>query len=155
MYISFFHLPIHVGSCNGGFVSNGEYCYAFIDRLETWVEAGSNCRVLNAYLAEPRSQQESDFVKQLVQNHTQSGHQSHGVWLGGEDQVIEGKWFWAQSGAPVDGGFTNWKAGEPNSASRLENCMEYYIHSKAWNDAPCNFTLPFICQKDHISDVIG
>ena len=115
-----------------------------IERLENWATAAAICRALDAYLAEPRTKEENDFVKQLSPN----------VWLGGQDLVTEGKWFWGHSGAPVKG-FTNWYPGEPNNHNGTENCMVAYTPYKGWNDAPCNRLYHFICQKDLSTDLTG
>ena len=119
-----------------------------MEQSETWVEAAAHCRALHAFLAEPKSQQQNDYMKQLL-----TGHHVQGVWLGGEDQVQEGKWFWSWSGAPVQG-YTNWAAHEPNN-NHGEDCMEFKGHSFQWNDRVCNKTQPFICQKDLNADVVG
>ena len=113
-----------------------------IERLENWATAAAICRALDAYLAEPRTKEENDFVKQLSPN----------VWLGGQDLVTEGKWFWGHSGAPVKG-FTGWANGEPNNAGG-ENCMSYSLYFNGWNDVPCNIELHFVCQKGLSADLI-
>jgi len=138
--------------CNGGFVEHGDYCYALIERSETWVSAAANCRALDAYLAEPRNKEENDFVKQLAKSQTTTP--TH-VWLGGHDQVTEGKWFWGHSGAPVEG-FTDWHHdGQPNNANGGEDCMEYRLNFKSWNDMKCNQAQHFICQKGLSTDLTG
>ena len=149
-YVSCLLNQIPPGSCTKGFVEHGGYCYALIERLETWVTAAANCRALDAYLAEPRTRQANDFVKQLADNQTTPTN----VWLGGHDQVTEGNWSWGHSGAPVEG-FTDWFPTEPNNDHSGEHCMEYRLGFKAWNDERCFLTQHFICQKGVSPDLTG
>ena len=56
------------------------------------------CRSLGSSLAEPKSQLEDIFIKGIATTHGVTN-----VWIGAEDLVSEGQWFWAQSGQPVQG----------------------------------------------------
>lgn len=63
-------------------------------------------------------------------------------WLGGHDQVYEGQWTWAYSGAPLN--YTAWIPGEPGGGT-AENCLYFHYHRDAdyntWNDFDCDDTV--------------
>ena len=56
----------------------------------------ARCAATGGFLAEPITQQESDDLKEYL-NIQEFGH----VWLGGNDLMTEGKWFWSHSGLPI------------------------------------------------------
>ena len=55
------------------------------------------CKAIGGYLAEPKTQQQDAFVKAVAANHTRSSR----TWIGGEDLLEEGKWFWSYSGEVI------------------------------------------------------
>ena len=57
----------------------------------------SACKALGGFLAEPLSVQEMNFIKKM----SNFSQQHKSVWLGGEDLLREGQWFWANSLTPV------------------------------------------------------
>lgn len=71
-------------------------------------------------------------------------------WTGGTDVVVEQNWFWSMTGKPITT-FENWRSGQPDNDNGREHCMELYIElqsNETWNDAPCSYTKPFICEKN-------
>ena len=145
---------LSAAACVGGFTQYSQFCYAYIDKLENWVDAASHCRSLGGFLAEPRTEQQNIYIRQLVAHHS-AGADSATVWIGGEDHVTEGHWYWAQSGAAV-AGFTDWRQGEPsNSPPGGEDCMEYRIPFLHWNDRNCSVLQTFVCQRPLSDDVVG
>ncbi|HTM23441.1 MAG TPA: lectin-like protein [Kofleriaceae bacterium] len=80
------------------------------------------------------------------------------VWLGGSDSV-EGTWKWddgdqywagASGGAPVNGLYANWLAGEPNDNGGAEDCAELRTDGK-WNDTACGGTEAYVCERYELS----
>lgn len=71
-------------------------------------------------------------------------------WTGGTDAVVENNWIWSMTGKPITT-FKSWRTGEPNNNDKGmgEDCLEFIrLQSKTWNDAVCNYTQPFICEKN-------
>ncbi|XP_046375570.2 galactose-specific lectin nattectin-like [Haliotis rufescens] len=66
-----------------------------------------------------------------------------GFWIGGSDEVEEGKWIWPD-GQPVT--LNYWAEGQPDNGSS-DHCMEQWGHKEGWNDGPCWFPLSFLCEK--------
>ena len=42
--------------------------------------------------------------------------------------------------------FSNWNGGEPNDVNS-EDCTEILSGNGLWNDMPCYWSLPYICEK--------
>ena len=82
-------------------------------------------------------------------------HGSKDIWLGGEDMLEEGKWFWSETGAPVSGGYNDWAPGQPSNAGHGEDCMDFKISYNHWNDDSCDLKKAFICQKYLPTDIVG
>ncbi|XP_005098908.1 perlucin-like [Aplysia californica] len=107
---------------------------------------------MGGFVAEVYSDQENEFLKQMMRDHG-----SKTIWLGADDLIIEGKWYWATSGTSVDE-YSDWAPGQPDStATGDENCMEFNLESFGghWNDDECDHHQRFICQKYITADVIG
>merc|ERR1711934_1112710 len=102
-----FTLSVHIVTsqndvCSGGFIEFNSQCYGFMEIHKSWYDAQNICHGLGAYLAEPQSQAEDIFLKGLATTHRETY-----VWIGAQDLLQEGKWFWAHSGLPVQG-YTDW-----------------------------------------------
>lgn len=77
----------------------------------------------------------------------------HDVWIGGQDQAVEGEWRWLdgdlfwqgdEMGTPAGGLYANWKAGEPGG-STTENCARQK-NGGDWEDRKCTDTEKFVCE---------
>jgi len=145
--ISFWLATALSQECKGGYHQFGQYCYGLVNMPQTWVEAQAACKSLGGFLAEPTNQQQDVFIKGVA-----SLHDVTTVWLGGEDLMDEGKWFWSHSQTAVEE-YTDWLPGEPNNIANNENCMNLYHNH--WNDDNCEKKFPFICQENLDADVIG
>ncbi|XP_061171044.1 mannose-binding protein C-like [Saccostrea echinata] len=56
-------------------------------------------------------------------------------WIGGTDEIREGRFVWASTGNSLT--FTDWNRGEPNNDESKEDCIEISGHSDRrgmWND---------------------
>ena len=95
------------------------------------------CNGLGKKLLEPKSSQVNNEVTQLAQ--------SQGIfrfWIGVNDIANEGTFVYDSSGTTIV--YENWNPGEPNDAGG-EDCTE--INYGNWNDMPCTWNLPFVCEK--------
>merc|ERR1712244_55326 len=79
-------------SCRGGFKQFGQSCYAYINLEQTWADAQATCTALGGFLAEVYTDVENEYLKQLMRDHG-----GDTIWLGGDDLVVEGTWYWAKS----------------------------------------------------------
>lgn len=73
-----------------------------------------------------------------------------GYWLGGTDAQNENVWIWSQS----QNNFTleDWDEGQPDNINDNEHCVALWHNSKiAWHDAPCEWSIRFICEKGKFS----
>lgn len=68
------------------------------------------------------------------------------VWIGGSDQQVEGVFVWIDSGNNFT--FTNWHGIQPDNAGNNEHCVEMFGRTGTWNDRPCSYGTPFVCEKD-------
>ena len=72
-------------------------------------------------------------------------------WIGINDMNTENVWQWSPGEEnPNLVLYTNWQPGEPNDDRGNEDCGAIY-HFGTWNDNPCSFKLPYICEADLIT----
>jgi len=76
------------------------------------------------------------------------------IWTSGTDAGNEGKWSWMSTGKTFKETFNYWFKDEPNNLQRPcmgEDClMVGYRETEQcfwWNDFPCSFELPSVCEK--------
>jgi hypothetical protein len=75
------------------------------------------------------------------------------IWLGAQrNRSLAGLVFEWTDGSPFN--YSNWRAGEPNDFGGAESCvtmgkvvMTTMQYSMEWNDARCNFAVPYICER--------
>ncbi len=96
--------------------------YILITDLQTWINAKIDCESRGGHLVTITSQEENDFVTNLIKSDT--------VWIGFTDESIEGSWHWI-TGESVT--YTNWGQNEPNDDIGEENHAEM-DSSGYWND---------------------
>lgn len=54
--------------------------------------------------------------------------------------------YWLNGARVATSGQENyWTGGNPSNTKREEGCME--LDSEGWNDLPCSYNRPFICEK--------
>lgn len=87
----------------------------------------------NGYLATMTSQEENDFVKNIML--------TGGLWVGGfqsaEAEEPGGDWQWV-TGEPFN--YINWDSGEPNDLYQVQDYLQMYT-SGLWDDAQSWFKL--------------
>ena len=132
--------------CEKDFSRYGDYLYKFFDASVDWDTARSTCLSHNAYLVEPRSAEESNYIKSL-------GNRCGGrrnFWIGGIDIEDVEVFYWSYTGDLVESSFTDWYRGEPSDAEEkdIENCIEIRPNfNNQWNDEECHRPRAFVCQK--------
>ena len=100
-------------------------------------DAKAQCESDGTFLAIPRSQDENDFIWDLIDRE----RMWRGAWIGIHDIKHEGL-FVGVDGSKIS--WTNWYYGEPNDADG-ENGVEISYYSGRWNDVEILETRPFIC----------
>ena len=98
------------------------------DSVTTWEEAKAFCENLGGHLAIISSQEENDYVYNLMK---ESGYDS--AYFGLTDKEEEGKWI-CVDGTPAE--YVNWNSEEPSNSYDGENyAMFYYKYTDGtWND---------------------
>ncbi|XP_065145804.1 galactose-specific lectin nattectin-like [Paramisgurnus dabryanus] len=125
--------------CPQGWTPFDVKCYKFFRNFVDWARAEKNCQSVGANLASVRGTEENNFLLSLL------SYPDTRVWIGGHDGEIEGQWLWSD-GSQFH--FTNWCPGEPNNNDVNEHCLEInFSNTRCWNDAPCSYTISYICAK--------
>lgn len=119
----------------------------FNNGISSWDVAEEYCESLGGHLATLTSQEENDYVYQIVRN---AGYTN--AYFGLTDKDVEGTWVWV-TGEAVS--YTNWHSGEPNHENSNEDyAMFYFKYSDGtWNDGDfggrtVSGGTAFICEWD-------
>ena len=118
-----------------------------------WSDARTTCQNLGGDLAIIRSQDENNFVRDLMQKQT---GQDWGAWIGLYRNASDNMFYWID-GTPLAGQYSAWAKGEPKYST--DYCVHMYnVLDKLgkWNDFKCNLDKAFkleapvvLCQKKH------
>lgn len=155
------HIPMLKEGCKHclpGWTYMHSLCYylPFSDAIQRkfWPEARQFCKKQGGDLAVIDSREKEMDLGTLINNYQDpSRHISQsGFWIGLTDVVEEGTWLWLDGTKLIEG---YWGDREPNNMNN-EDCAAIYPRVnlfKAWNDAPCNHALKWICEMMTRSDV--
>jgi hypothetical protein len=123
------------------------YYEVFSNAATSWEDAEQYCESLGGHLATISSQEENEYVYQLMLD---AGYKS--AYFGMTDKDVEGTWVWVNG---ESGSYTNWHSGEPNHENANEDyAMFYYKFTDGtWNDgdfggSTVNGGRTFICEWD-------
>ena len=121
---------------------HGESCYYVASPASTWKNSRRFCQNLGADLAVIKSENENQFVYDLLRN--TSGARSG--WIG-LNRRADGKFYWLDD-RPEKGNYQKWNDGEPNDAGGSEDCSHVIggNYDGKWNDITCSTSLVAICQ---------
>ena len=111
----------------------GGFCFRGDRNAVTWWEASERCKVLNAYLIEPRNAELNTIAK----------NNFIGVWMGASDTKLEGNWIWSTTSETLT--YTAWGKDQPNNAEGDQDCLVMQ-NNALWGDFQCDTTRPYVCQ---------
>ncbi|MFN0252161.1 MAG: C-type lectin domain-containing protein [Kofleriaceae bacterium] len=136
--------PCDGGQARGTDPSTGT-CVVFFSAPLPYLQAETACNAIAAKLVVIKSAQTNTHVLGLVGNVVDA-------FIGASDRTTEGTFLWLDNAAdPLSGGFTNWRAGEPNNGGVAgEDCaiIEGELMG-TWDDRPCagiGGAYPYVCQ---------
>ncbi|XP_035787485.1 perlucin-like [Anopheles albimanus] len=112
----------------------------------TFFEAWRLCQHLGHGLATITSKADSELIAATI---NASSSTKGPWWIGGTDLGNEGIFTWISTNKLVGHGtgYLNFSPLQPDNNSGNEHCLEIgRWGGVAWNDAPCNFKLNFICE---------
>ncbi|XP_028718463.1 C-type lectin domain family 4 member E isoform X1 [Peromyscus leucopus] len=121
-------------------------CYFFSTTTLTWPSSLKNCSEMGAHLVVINTPEEQEFLF-----HTKPKKKE--FYIGLTDQVVEGQWQWVDD-TPFTENLSFWDAGEPNNIVYVEDCVTIRDSGnprKNWNDIPCFYSMPWICEMPEIS----
>ena len=123
---------------------HGKSCYyvANTSSASTWNKSRMFCQNLGADLAVTKSQEENQFVFDLLRN---TSGDSHG-WIGLHRKADE--FYWLDS-RPEKGNFQNWGKGKRSKSPSKENCVHLI---KTWVEVNTRLIVPlmFVFQCVHL-----
>ena len=121
--------------------TNSFYQYVSSNVTQTAALAAAQATMLGGvagHLVNITSQVENDYIANLV---------TADVWIGGSDEITEGRWLWqggaeeglnfyngAVGGSSPGGNYQNWNGGEPNDFATGEDYVEFIDSNGRWND---------------------
>ncbi len=137
--------PCAGGQARGTDPSTGS-CFVYFTAPLVYAQAEAACTAIAAKLAVIKSAQTNTFVLGLVG--------ATDAFIGATDRTTEGTFLWLDNAAdPLNGGFTNWRAGEPNNGgTNGEDCAIIEgARMGTWDDRPCVVTgtagaYGYVCQ---------
>lgn len=127
-------------SCPLGYInySLNNQCYTTTIDALNWYDARDRCEALGGVLATIDSLDVNNFIR--------SSFNASNIWLGYNDQKIEGVFEW-QSGEVS--GFTNWMRDQPDNFNN-QDCAEMTPNGK-WVDQNCSLYRVGVCQQSPTS----
>ena len=133
-----------------GAVIFNEHYYKIYDTHLTWLEAKDYCESLGGYLVTITSQEEQDFIIELIGSNGRFYY-----WLGGTNDNPDNEWQWITG---EEWSYTNWQPSEPNNLTGNEHYLDIdrYTREYQWNDVDNSGWGStwgpggFICEWDYI-----
>lgn len=137
--------PCTGGDARGTDPTTGS-CFVYFSAPLPYAQAEAACTAIAAKLAVIKAAQTNTFVLGLVG--------AVDAFIGATDRTTEGTFLWLDNAAdPLTGGFTNWRAGEPNNGGvNGEDCAIIEgARMGTWDDRPCVVTgtagsYGYVCQ---------
>ena len=120
----------------------GTSCYHFSGSPVTWYTANESCQSENAFLVTIHDFEENEFVRNISAEND--------FWIGLNDISQEGHFVWLSNS---NASYLRWGDGEPNDVGG-EDCAHMIHSSTYWNDQPCNYPSPYVCEKGENSFVV-
>merc|ERR1711890_142316 len=108
----------------------GDIYYVISPLPMNWYEAGEWCVANKGIMAEPRNEEQTAAINQLLQPDAN-------YWIGANDLAVEGSFKWVSDGQVVTNGYTNWAPNEPNNRYDSDCAHLYYYQNHMWDDYMC------------------
>ena len=102
------------------------YCYLVSNSIQTWQHAQTYCKGLGGNLVKINSQEENEFVLNLVNKLAPSLKQ---IWIGLEWDSQLKAFVWYDHSVPT---FTKWSPNEPNG-NGVEPCSNMWTGHAGWS----------------------
>lgn len=139
--------------CNNGTFDGHDYLLC--KEARSWPEANGGCIAAGMRLVRIDDDSENQWLYDNA--FTEVGRTSI-VWIGANDQAVEGEWRWTDGdlfwlgnnlGMAQNGLFSGWYFREPNDVSGAEHCASLETNGSApeWYDTRCELAAPFICES--------
>jgi hypothetical protein len=136
-------------SCTSATSAGREYWFCSTER--SWAVARQKCQaVVGRDLVVIETSTENDFVYQHVPDDS---------WIGATDQVVEGAWRWAPTGAQfwqgtsggssVGGLYKKWATGQPNETGGQDCAIIDDSNTGKWSDESCSGSREYVCEADN------
>lgn len=110
--------------------ANGHLYYLLSQ--QSWADSENEAVSLGGHLATVSNQAENDWINQTF---SQFGGQPRYLWLGLNDQAVEGEFVWV-SGEPS--AYRDWAPGQPDNWNDDEDCAHgAWTDDGKWNDLSC------------------
>ncbi|XP_035024558.1 C-type lectin domain family 4 member M [Hippoglossus stenolepis] len=139
--------------CNAGWTFLHLRCYYFpfsvTLKQRSWKDARQFCQKLGGDLAVIDTPEKTVSITKLINSHNDPWRSisENGFWFGLSDVDEENTWKWPDGRRLTE---SYWNDDEPNNKYN-EDCGATYPRDnpfKAWNDAPCNEYLKWICEME-------
>ncbi|XP_058270996.1 C-type mannose receptor 2-like [Hemibagrus wyckioides] len=116
--------------------------YHFVSENKTWTEAQRYCRGNYIDLATITNMEDMEKLVEAVY-----GNYSGLAWIGLYDDMNSWKWSLDNDLLYMAGerSFRNWYINKPMNWLGNSACVYFSVFDMVWWEAPCYFTLPFIC----------
>ena len=114
-----------------------------------WYDASEMCQTHFGDLASINSQQDQiNIVNVIDESFGDNNIEDNHVWIGLNDQLIEGSFAWSDS---TQFSYSNWGNNQPNDYNNGQDCVELRTDfSDQWNDQACDYqTSTFVCNQEH------
>ncbi|XP_035663692.1 uncharacterized protein LOC118407334 [Branchiostoma floridae] len=129
--------------CDPEWQQFGSSCFQIHNSpLRTYPDAEAVCSA-DGSLAMPKDRDTNDFLVSMIRD----TDTSMDTWIG----LRVDQWMWSDGTMFQPAVYSNWADGEPSADG---NCVHYFPSSfpdhlkEKWNDASCDVTFMFICQKE-------
>ncbi|KAH8334063.1 hypothetical protein KR059_006205, partial [Drosophila kikkawai] len=123
------------------YLKNGKkYYYVINDEKQTWSDAVTKCRNMNAHLLSLQDEEEWSALKEALNS-------ENSYWTDVNDIMEEDKFISRTSGKIAP--FLMWDDDEPNSLPGAEDCVELRANRDyKMNDVNCGELKHYICQPN-------
>ncbi|XP_076271398.1 collectin-10-like [Rhynchophorus ferrugineus] len=142
MFFASFFAVIVAGVCS----YDGPNKYVVSTQRVSFYEGYLRCRQYGLDPGEIVSLKDQRDVEEKLQTVRELGWEQ-GFWIFATNLGNKVSYYWLNSGRPIF--YSLFAPGQPDNAGNKENCLEVFQTTTghfAWNDAPCDHKLRFICQ---------